>query len=1388
MGVQEKLLDAIEIIANDSVKKAGYDRTIQAQILSCEDATIGKYRCRYQGATIYAYAGTSDITYTKGAYVYILVPGGDMGKEKTILGTTNKLGINYISQAEGDQAYNIIGKNCVISSNTFYLNTNNKNYKYTIFKHGVASSLSVSYASLNEYIKQSSSLIVGGIFKTNIPIERQHRGHYGITFNLRFLDNTSNKHVIRSYTINEDNMIDNPYKLLYGTRQYQIFDIDGANFIQVESIQIFNQDFPNASGTTTGGRLTKGDIEISNIQICGATRMTESEINGVSISFYTPEGTFFTENSSADSYKTITAQVRIKGKLASAAQNISFYWGSENVGITPRHPYYNKYLGRGWKCLNEKNQIVSSETTIDEAIYTWVPGKDTYTVKVSQATARDNRFKVSILYDGTIVSKIINIKNLNTKTAPQITIESSDGTKFYYDIGHPTLTCKVNGGEPSDYHYYWGVQSDTGIFENLSVTTDQNNAYNDAYNNYNNLKNAINAGTKFAKAEASNLNTYETALKAFNFIQRVDGNKIYDVQINNITNLATFKCSVYNKQNIYLGTAAITLTNSLNGEDLYSLVINNGSAVFQYNEYGVAPNNRSLDIQQQIQALSFTIYDNLGNAIDNDIIRNSKDCKIRWQFPIKNTLLVDSASNGQNSGTDPTQSYKYYDNIINLFYDIAQRYDIKKQINQIKLTVDYKGMNLTAETQFTFTKQGEPGTNGTEYLVKLIPNTKMSDPPAFPMITKAGPDYVLNYGLNSREKERLIGLSTDYQLFKAQLWHSGELVWEGFNADTAAIDGITKPTLVHWEILANKYNSSISDASAFKITDATNGKIQYIKDFLAPSLDTPQKKALSVPYANIIKCSITYEGKTYYGTIPIVTAWTSNSNFRVSLADYTGFRYVIYAPDGTSPQYDNSHPFEFICQEQINDVWEDVSLVAGNHAISYTPGLCGDVKQNRAGNLKNSNLLILLSNAIYRDGLNKNQYRYKPNSKYDGECVNNAVTCEYKQNNVIVGRINIPVHFLLNRYGLASLNAWDGNNVQINQQGGYILAPQMGAGIKDNNNNFTGVVMGAVKQNSSTTTTYNGLLGFSQGAMSIYLDAETGNATFGLPGEGQIKLVPGGTSTIAGWKINTNSFSSNDNKTLLYADESQKQNNRALRFNINNLFKVYSDGGFAVNNKFIVYPDGRFSAANSKFTVSADGTINATAGTIGGWIIENNSLHTVNKTTFGTNTAGSYLGANGFFDFTINKNTFLRYNNNEFNLSIGEEYFQVKEDLIQLGDFIVTPNYGRNMFTTETQMMAISSDTQNSKQWWMWFGGNEGTNPANYDFVLNSSGQVFAKDFICTNSQHNYNICEQIAALWQAVRNRPSDDDDDGDDDGNTNNNDSNYNNNDDMPGEGIIT
>jgi len=58
----------------------------------------------------------------------------------------------------------------------------------------------------------------------------------------------------------------------------------------------------------------------------------------------------------------------------------------------------------------------------------------------------------------------------------------------------------------------------------------------------------------------------------------------------------------------------------------------------------------------------------------------------------------------------------------------------------------------------------------------------MDNPPLWPMITKAGDSYILNYGLNTADEETTIGVEVGYQLFKAQLWHSGELIWEGMTA------------------------------------------------------------------------------------------------------------------------------------------------------------------------------------------------------------------------------------------------------------------------------------------------------------------------------------------------------------------------------------------------------------------------------------------------------------------------------------------------------------------------------------------------------------------------------------------------------------------------------
>ena len=59
-----------------------------------------------------------------------------------------------------------------------------------------------------------------------------------------FTDNATGKDVLRNYVLDVNQMTGNPYAIKNETRQYGVFDIDGANFQYVNKISLFCYDFP----------------------------------------------------------------------------------------------------------------------------------------------------------------------------------------------------------------------------------------------------------------------------------------------------------------------------------------------------------------------------------------------------------------------------------------------------------------------------------------------------------------------------------------------------------------------------------------------------------------------------------------------------------------------------------------------------------------------------------------------------------------------------------------------------------------------------------------------------------------------------------------------------------------------------------------------------------------------------------------------------------------------------------------------------------------------------------------------------------------------------------------------------------------------------------------
>lgn len=1133
---EDKICEAIEYIVENAIRNADYDKTIQATIVKAEDQTIGKYSVKYQDSIFYAYANSVEVKYTKGTDVYVLVPGNDTSRDKTILGSVKKLGVNYTNNPEGEEAFEIIGNNCIELGKEFGLCSYNSEQTKIIYdREKNINDINLNLTSAENYIRQSSAILCGGLFKTALPKEQQLKGNYGVLFELAFLS-SAGEIVLKNYAIDINQMTGNPYLLTSATRQYAIFEINGASFQYINKITLFAYNFPNTVENQPD------DIFISALELSAVSKLTEEQLSSYALTFITPQGIYFDNTHLPNDKKSIQAQIRIKGKIAdNNFQNIKYYWFIENASINFMSEKYNRYGGAGWECINDFN-LIKAATEVQSAVIEWIPASFQIEVLKSEILGKEKKYKCVAVYDETVISREIVIMNYSSEY--EIIIESDKGTEFYFDQGNPLLTCKINGQEMigEDYVYAWGVIDNNNIFSTLTAVE----------------------GTEM----------------------KIEQNKIYNYYIGSILNFSTIKCSVFYKDN-YLGTAKIILTNSLEIDKLgYSLVINNGTQLFKYNEQGISPASGSLESPIIIQDLSFTLFDKNGEELAVE------DCVAKWIYPKNNTMIKHPPKEIYDLIIEETEDSIIYGNYPNISYSIENLYDVNKTNNTIQLEIEYKSMIFDAETTFTFIKEGDTGTNGTEYVCKIVPNVAIGDTPLYPMILNGK----INYQTPQTGK-----------WFKVQLWHNGELIFD--NIQNALSDEGAE-VKVKWSILKNKYSASVSDSSSLTV-DETTGVFNFI-NYLS---DSP---------ANIIKCELTYKDLVYYATLPLITAYTNDINNTIQLKDYTGFRYAIYSTDGRVPQYNNSNPFEI--ESNLN-----------KENLNYTWNICGKVykkvaQENEDGDVNFEWKWISSENLEKQEKslieLSNNQSIFKPSDEYYGECVTNAIECIIKQNDVEIGKIHIPIHLMLNRYGNSAMNGWDGNSININNDNGFILAPQVGAGYKDTENTFSGVFMGRV-QEANKTKAETGLFGYNKGQRTITLSAQDGSAIFGTLGKGQIILDPNADKAMLYSHNFWERYDDETGKPSSY--ESGNENKLGLLIDLTTPEIRYGNGKFKIDS------NGILTANEGYFT----GIIDAKAGgKIGGFIIKDTYLFNGRESLDGSvNNAvkGVYIGTNGIAVGASNK-------------------------------------------------------------------------------------------------------------------------------------------------------
>lgn len=908
------------------------------------------------------------------------------------------------------------------------------------------------------------------------------------------------------YSLDSNNMLGNPFLYRMSTEQYNIYPIDCGKFKYIESIIFYCQNF-NSKTMDVVEDIFTSDIEVYGLQELSAK-------NGdYCLKLQFPDGEIFT----ASEQEELTAIAKFYHKTERLTTGLEYYWFMKDGRVnSAAHADYHIRGGVGWKYLERPTNNYS------------------ITLLAEDNTAYDNYYKCIVVYQETMVLKSeFSLQNNANKRI--IEIESSLGTKFDFDKGVPTLTCKlldnimenedVAGSYPDGYGNYkytynWTRRDESGVVTTLDKSYQE---YKDLYD---------------AAVGYDTQSIYKKKMQDMKDV-KLDRNILeypaYKIAANTS---ATFDCYVYrtdeNNNTIAIGSASITLINKAAAVlDKYYIVIENGDQSFQYNEAGVSPCiGRTVEEPVVIKPLSCHLYDHTGTEINNSLY------DVIWQYPIDKTLLISPAEGmKENPTTGLIQWYKEQ----NATFTIADEYNYSYSNNQIRCIVKYDGEEITKDTEFFFGKIGDNGTNGTDVTAKIEPwgeGNDLDDAPLTLIVTPNKTEW--NSGIAFSEN------STPLQL---SLYRKNEYIepLEYKNVKWTMAGGTTK---------SNRFKASANSTTPY-LASITEGTGKYTNCIVKGE-------------AKLTKVDGSNETQTHYAFYPIPIIEFENDAFvsMVSIDKSKTLRHILYNADGRNPLYDTNLGVFFNFSED------------NKSAMSVSWKACGgldDGEMQPAFDLfydkeyVNNSGAIVAPNTLSQSIDNAPYVYIKPKDVYGGAAQNNYVKAviysettvnETHRTKTKVATAYIPIYMSLNLYGLASLNAWDGNTIEINEDNNYIMAPQIGAGIKNEDNTFTGIVMGKA-------TTYNmekeqvGLLGYSSGRQSIFLDAETGSAIFGLPEtddrqqdpesnytEGRIELIPGGTSRIAGWNIGSRNLYNISNKkpdgTLFEDDGLLKDENGKL--------------------------------------------------------------------------------------------------------------------------------------------------------------------------------------------------------------------------------------------------
>lgn len=599
-----------------------------------------------------------------------------------------------------------------------------------------------------------------------------------------------------------------------------------------------------------------------------------------------------------------------------------------------------------------------------------------------------------------------------------------------------------------------------------------------------------------------------------------------------IYSYANFECQVYlrgSSVEYSIGIATFFLDNTQQDDEVIFVTFS-GQDLYHYDADGQI----SISERDTPRALFAKVYNMVTGDDPTRQIRNRV-----WS--INGQVITSTAFDPENSmlrgvtltGVEGEENLQYY---------IKKSYKADYINNTITLTITtFDGKEHVFEKDITFLKDGDQGTNGTGYAVKVC----------------------------RQDAE-------------------GKEITSGFTGITSASDiRIGVRVFNEDSELSSGYSCAWSASSNLTINQETGDYTMVsVKNYDALNLNNSVESALEY----WVKATVTIDNTKIVSYYPIdVAKGIIGDDITWDKVDISSFlSYVKYSASGYYPEYRNT-----LLDLKIDGTSQPLSNwgTSANYEIKVL----------------NTGLLKLYSNNT----------RVIPTSYFD---YYKTSTDNKSHTGLMLLKIGgayllHTVFMYLNTYGNEAINSWDGTELIIDPNRQYILAPQVGAGIKETDNTFTGVVMG-----KDTAQDKIGLYGYQHGKTSFAL-MDDGTAFFGKADSGGRITINGEAGVISGGDVTANGDTISPAAMGMYLRLGNKST---------------SATGAVTSDTKAIGIGWDSSKSKEKFYVKYDGTLYCTGAivegvltagdgsTIGGWTMKGNQLQIGN----GDNPS-IYFGSNG---------------------------------------------------------------------------------------------------------------------------------------------------------------